>query len=316
MSDKKKKVFWYTIALGLLLLFMLILISSIINIGERLRSISKYVEWGFYGISILLIWLLIVNPVRIILLSPSLSIATTLERDSLKAHQTYKAVTRNLLKSNQNILTEEEKKALEEYKNYDELRVALNLVLNGSVKKQIRRIIIKNAKTVMLSTAISQNAKLDMVSVVTVDLKLIKEIVVACGFRPSMKNLSKLTVRVASTALIAEGLESLNLEDVLPNQAMSAISNIPLLKPIMSSVMQGVANALMTIRIGLVTRGYLFSDSQNMTKEKIRLVAFKDSVTILPQVIAEVVAMFPIKIVKLFTKKKQPTDETEVVACN
>ena len=186
--------------------------------------------------------------------------------------------------------------------------------MNGSIKKQINRIIVRNAKTVLLSTAISQNSKLDMYSVVTVNLKMIKDIVTACGFRPNMKNLSKLVVNVASTALIAEGLESLKMEDVLPTQTIQSISNIPLLKPLLSSIAQGIANALLTIRIGLVTRGYLFSDSKTTSKTSIRTEAFKDALILLPVVVGEVIAFFPSKIVKLFTSKESNlTDNTTTV---
>lgn len=312
MSKNKRKWFWFFIAMGVIILFLLMLVSSILNIGDRLSQIHEYVEYGFYILCGLLVWFLIINPVRIILLSPSLSIATTLERDSLKAHRIYRCVTKNILKSNQDTLTDEEREALTSYKNYAELKSGLNLVMRGSVKKQIKKIIIRNAKTVLLSTAISQNSKLDMYSTVSVNLKMIKEIVTVCGFRPNMKNLSKLTINVASTALIAEGLESLKLEDVLPTNMISALGNIPLLKPILSSVSQGVINALLTIRIGLVTRGYLFTDAKNVSKALIRAEAFKDAMLLLPIVVGEVIAFFPTKIVKLFTKKdKKDQDDLE-----
>lgn len=318
MKKQKRKWFWFFIAIGVIILFILMLTSSILNIGDRLSQIHQYVEYGFYILCGLLIWFLLINPVRVILLSPSLSITTTLERDSLKAHRIYRCVTKNILKSNGDILTDEEKHALTTYKNYAQLREGLNLVMRGSVKKQIKRIIIRNAKTVLLSTAISQNSKLDLYSTVSVNLKMIKEIVTVCGFRPNMRNLSKLTVNVASTALIAEGLESLKLEDVLPTNMISALSNIPLLKPILSSVSQGVINALLTIRIGLVTRGYLFTDAKNVSKALIRAEAFKDAMILLPIVVGELIAFFPTKIVKLFTRKdkkeQEELDENIVVA--
>jgi uncharacterized membrane protein YcjF (UPF0283 family) len=303
--NKKSKYFWYLIASGVIILFLMMLASSVINIGEKLRQISPIVEYSFYGLAVLLIWFLIVNPVRIILTSPSLSIATTLEKDSIKAHRIYKNVSKNILNNNETSLTDEERNALESFDNYDELRNALHLCMSGSIKKEIRKIIVRNAKAVMLSTAVSQNSKLDMYSVISLNLKMIKEIVEVCGFRPNMRNLSKLTIKVASTALIAEGLESLKIEDVLPTSTINSLSNIPLLKPVLSSVVSGMTNALMTIRIGLVCRGYLFTDSKNVTKNQIRAEAFKDALTLLPQVVAEVVAFFPSKIVKLFTKKKE-----------
>ena len=312
MEKKKKSVFWILIATGVIILFLLMLTSSILNIGDRLGTILIWelplVEYLFYLLCAILIWFLIVNPIITILFSPSLSIATTLEKDSSKARKIYKNVSKNLLK-NKTILNEEEITLLENFENYTELKEALNTVISGSVKKEINRIIVKNAKTVLLSTAISQNSKLDLYSVISVNLKMIKEIVVACGFRPNMKNLSKLTLNVASTALIAEGLESLKMEDVLPTSTIQALSNVPLLKPILSSVVQGIANALLTIRIGLVTRGYLFTDAKNATKNSIRAEAFKDALILLPTVIGELLVFFPSKIVKLFTSK--PVETTE-----
>ena len=305
MSDKKRKLFWIFIASGIVILFLLMLTSSILNIGDRLVAIHKYAPYVFYSLCAILIWVLIINPIRIILFSPSLSITTTLERETIKAHKIYKSVSKNILNNPSSNITDEERNALSNYSNYKELKEALNLVLGGSVKKQINRIIIRNAKTVLLSTAISQNSKLDMYSVISCNLKMIKEIVLACGFRPNMKNLSKLTINVASTALIAEGLDSLKIEDILPTQTISALSNIPLLKPILSSVIQGIANALLTIRIGLVTRGYLFTDSHKASKAMIRAEAFKDALILLPTVIGEVLAFFPSKVVKLFSSKHE-----------
>lgn len=302
---KNSKYFWYLIASGFIILFLLILTSSVMDVGERLREISPYVEYIFYGIAVLLIWFLIINPIRIILTSPSLSIATTLERDTPKAHRIYKSVSKNILSNPETELTTEERDALENFNTYTELKDALNLCMSGTIKKEIRRIIVKNAKAVMLSTAISQNSKLDMYSVISLNLKMIKEIVVVSGFRPNMKNLSKLTINVASTALIAEGVESLKIEDVLPTSTINTISNIPLLKPVLSSVVSGMTNALMTIRVGLVCRGYLFTDSKYATKAQIRAEAFKDALLLLPQVVAEVIAFFPTKVVKLFTKKNE-----------
>ena len=314
MDKKKKNTFWILIAVGVIVLFLLILTSSILNIGDRLRSILIWnvpvFEYVFYLLCAILIWFLILNPILIVMFSPSLSIATTLDKDSKKAHNIYKTVTKNILK-NPSILNEEELILLSGYTDSTELKIALNTVMNGSIKKEINRIIVKNAKTVLLSTAISQNSKLDLYSVVTVNLKMIKEIVTTCGFRPNMKNLSKLTINVASTALIAEGLESLKMEDVLPTQTIATLSNVPLLKPLLSSVVQGVANALLTIRIGLVTRGYLFTDSKNVTKNSIRAEAFKDALILLPTVIGELLIFFPSKVVKLFKSNQETTTENE-----
>ncbi|PKK96526.1 MAG: hypothetical protein CVV58_05890, partial [Tenericutes bacterium HGW-Tenericutes-3] len=62
---KKKdstKLFWYLIAIGFIVLFILILLSSVLDVGERLRTIHPYVEYGFYGLAAILVYLLIIRP--------------------------------------------------------------------------------------------------------------------------------------------------------------------------------------------------------------------------------------------------------------
>lgn len=309
---KKKKTdrtrfLFYVIAVGCIILFLLMLLSAILNIGEKLRNISEYLEYGFYALFALIFYLAILQPIIIIVTSPSLSIATSLDPTDSKAIAIYKKVAKNIVKSNE--LPHEEVILLTEYKNRQELLFNLQYVFAKTVKKQLNKIIIHNAKTVMISTAICQSARFDMITVFSVNLKMIKELVVQCGFRPSMKNLSKLTINVFGTALIAEGLENLKLEDIVPKSSMDVLNNIPYLGTVLESVIQGAANALMTIRIGCVCRRYLFSDGSVVTKEDIRREAYKETLKILPLVVTETVSFFPKRIVRFFSKKKDTEDD-------
>lgn len=317
MKKSKTKIFWISIAIGCLLVFTLMLLSSVINIGERLRKIHVSVEIAFYVLVFLIVFLVIINPIRIILTSPSFEICTTLDPDSHKVRSVYRAVARNMAK-NQNV-DEEHRLLLTKYKNYDELQMNMTVVFHDCIKKNLNNIIIKKAKTVLISTAICQNARMDMITVFSVNLNMIKDLVTECGFRPNMTNLSKLTVNVFSTALIAEGLESISIDDILPNSVNNALGQIPFIKPVMASVTQGIANALLTIRIGCVTRKYLFRDGNIITKEDIRKSAFKDSLILLPMVLYGTLTFIPKKIVHMFgsknkENKKSAPDETLMIA--
>ncbi|MDE5545969.1 MAG: hypothetical protein K2I88_00740, partial [Anaeroplasmataceae bacterium] len=110
----RSKFIYYVIAVGVLLLFLIILISSLLDIGEKLRNISVYLEYGFYGLVVLLFYFIILQPIIIILKSPSLSIATSLDQNNPKAVAIYKKVAKNIVKSNE--LPEEEKILLTQYK--------------------------------------------------------------------------------------------------------------------------------------------------------------------------------------------------------
>lgn len=317
MKKSKTKIFWISIAIGCLIVFTLMLLSSVINIGERLRKIHVSVEIAFYVLVFLIVFLVIINPIRIILTSPSFEICTTLDPDSHKVRSVYRAVARNMAK-NQNV-DEEHRLLLTKYKSYDELQMNMTVVFHDCIKKNLNNIIIKKAKTVLISTAICQNARMDMITVFSVNLNMIKDLVTECGFRPNMTNLSKLTVNVFSTSLIAEGLESISIDDILPNSVNNALGQIPFIKPVMASVTQGIANALLTIRIGCVTRKYLFRDGNLITKEDIRKSAFKDSLILLPMVLYGTLTFIPKKIVHMFgsknkENKKSASDETLMIA--
>lgn len=311
---KKKdstKIFWYLAAIGFIILFLLMLLSSVLDVGERLRNVSKYLEYAFYGITVILVYALIFRPVHIIVFSPTFSIQTTLddEQTSYKNYRLYKRVVKRLL--DEPYLPDEEKQNLLATLNDKKLlQDNLNHAFNKYVKKEINRRIKKHAKTVMISTAISQNGRLDFFTIIVVNLKMIKELVQMCGFRPSYKNLSKLTINVFTTALIAEGLENLDINDVLPQSTMNTLGEIPLIKPILSSVTQGISNALLTLRIGIVTRKYLFTDAKEITKEKIRRDALLEAAKMLPSVVGDAMLIIPKRFLGMF--KKAPKEDPDL----
>lgn len=302
----RKNMWWIMIGIGCLIILFLIILSSILNVGERLRKISVYVEIGFYVVAFLLVYLLIINPLRIIIFAPTYSIVTTLDKNSNKNYRTYKKLAKSIVRSND--LDEKDLVILEDgLKTKENLRQNLNQVLESSVKKSINKIILLNAKTVFISTAISQNGKLDMLTIITVNLKMIKEIVQRVGFRPSYAKLGKLSANVLATALISENLEGLNFTDVFPTSTANYLAELPLVKPIANSLLNGLSNALLTLRIGIVTRRYLFSDTKP-SKDEIRKKSIKESVKMLPQLVGEVISFFPKKIAKLFAKTENTTE--------
>lgn len=300
--------FWIAIAFGVIILFLLILVSSIIDIGERLANIHDYVAYGFYAVAFLLTYLLVINPVRIILVSPAFSIETVMdEKPSRRRYLTYKRVSKNLLERNEISQTEKDK-LIEAINDPEALQKVLNEIYNSTMKKKMNQVIMRHAKTVLISTAISQNGRLDLFTVVVVNIRMIKELVQMCGFRPSYKNLAKLTINVFTTALIAEGLENINLNDILPTSTANMLGEIPLIKPVMSSVAQGITNGLLTIRIGVVTRKYLFADSKELSRKAIQKGAFMESLKMIPIVVKDSIIHFPQKFFDMFKRNKE--DET------
>ena len=90
------------------------------------------------------------------------------------------------------------------------------------------------------------------------------QICVKCGYHPTYARLSKLIVKVFRNALIAYAVQSLNLEDIIINGidklAKGALSAIPGVSEISKSLTQGASNALLTLRVGIITRKYLYEE--------------------------------------------------------
>lgn len=309
---KKINTFWVLIGIGVLIFILLILVSNVLDVGEKLRKINVYVEYGFYALSLILLYVLIINPIRIIVFAPTFSIVTVLDKDNNKTYRVYKKVAKTLIK-NKTLEEEDIKKLESDLSDKEDLKETISKIYDSSMKKQINKIILKNAKTAFISTAISQNGKLDMITVLSVNIKMIKEIVNKSGFRPSYPRLGKLALKVLSTSLIAENLEGLDFTDLFPQTSTNLLTEIPIIKTLASSVVNGISNGLLTLRIGICTRRYLFSDIKKITQDEIRRKSIKESVMMLPLLMKECISFFPEKIAKLFKKSDKDIKETEEV---
>ena len=204
---KLGKRFWIFLGIASVFFLILIILSSVLELGERLNKIHPYVEYGFYGVAVILFIILFLRPLFLILFSPSFSLDELFseEENANKNFSMYKKVAKNL--QAEDIISEEDKLALtESMTDALILKKTLAGIFDETIKKELNKMIVTHAETVFLSTAISQNGKLDAVAVITINLKLIKNLVLKCGFRPSYYSLGKLSVNVLSTAIIAESL--------------------------------------------------------------------------------------------------------------
>ena len=96
--DKKRKFFWILIGIGVSVVFFLFLVSNVLDVGIKLRTITPWLEYGFYAISALLVYFLIIHPVCVILFSPTFSIKTVLDKPSRKNCKLTKKMAKTVMK--------------------------------------------------------------------------------------------------------------------------------------------------------------------------------------------------------------------------
>ncbi|MCF7924147.1 MAG: DUF697 domain-containing protein [Candidatus Izimaplasma sp.] len=297
------KSFWIIIGIASIFFLILIILSAVLDLGEKLTRIHIYLEYAFYGVSAVLFFLLFIRPIFTILFSPSFSIdhLFTEEQNARKNYNMYKKVAKNLVK--EDYLSDEEKRLIElSMSDSLKLKKTLSDIFDKTIKKELNKMIVTYAETVYLSTAISQNGKLDALAVITINLRLIKSLVVKCGFRPNYLSLGKLSLNVLTTAIIAENLEDMNFSEIFPSSSINALQEIPLLKTVTGSFAQGIGNALLSLRVGIICRNYLFMDLKGLNKNQIRKMAFAEAVILLPRVIAESMKKMPNRVKGFFSK--------------
>jgi len=300
---KLGKAFWITIGIGALFFAILVIISSVLQLGERLTTIHPFVAYAFYAVAIILFYLLIMRPIFLIVFSPTFSMDTLFseEENAKKNFAMYRKVSKNLIE--EDYLSDDEKASIKDALNDPmQLKQSLGVVFDQTIKKQLNKIIVHHAETIFLSTAISQNGRLDAIAVFTINLKLIKELVLKCGFRPTYPALGRLSFNVLTSAIIAESLEDINFNELFPNKGLNALSDIPFLKIITGSLAQGVGNALLSLRVGIICRNYLFMNLKGVPKNKIRKMAFAEAVMLLPSVMAESIKKLPSRLKSIFEK--------------
>ena len=265
-------------AVSLFLLLFLFLLSGLISLWQQLNSVSPILAW-LYGLIVLaclgagIIW-----PIVSVWRRPIFSMYMLRYRDGRARFYWCRKLTDNLKKNTE--LTNEETAQLEDFLNQG--NQADDLLIDFFTKKfspVIDSEIKSAAKTAFVTTAISQTAFYDMFSMLSVNLHLIRTIVESCGYRPSGAALLGLYVRILKATFLAGGLEEMDLEELLPLVTGNAAMKLPGL--VFASAAQGTVNAFMTIRVGILTKKYLFSADGPIEMPQARKDSYKEAIDFL-----------------------------------
>lgn len=170
--------------------------------------------------------------------------------------------------------------------------------------------------SVFLITAVSQNGRFDAISVGLMNFRMISDIVRSAGFRPGLRSMVRLYANVFFTALVTYSLQSAldDMDGVAPFDGLtsgdadadvagsvaeaasdgeggflySLMSRIRIPGVVVSSLVDGSANALMTLRIGYITRSYLLRGRKAfknaVSRRAIKRQAMADALRAIPSI--------------------------------
>ncbi|MEQ8715810.1 MAG: DUF697 domain-containing protein [Cyclobacteriaceae bacterium] len=248
--------------------FLLFLFNQVSQIYLVLLSINTTLAYAVTGILAAVLIFLMVLPVVLFLRLPSplTSPSSLAEVEQFKAKLKQRLASNQFLKQN-NIGSDSLEDAL----------VALNAEANLRIKK--------TANTVFLATAISQNGKLDALTVLVTQSKLIWDLAHLYYQRPSLRDLSRLYANVGAATFLASQIEEIDISEQMEpiirslfkgmtTQSVPLVGNSATI--IIDSLLEGSTNAFLTLRVGIIARNYC-SGQYFATRKEAKLSAFKEA---------------------------------------
>ncbi|ELR71516.1 hypothetical protein C900_02579 [Fulvivirga imtechensis AK7] len=238
------------VSLALILGFVLFAVNQIISFHANLTTVNETLAWLITGfISVTVCLLLLIPFVLIARLPKSVTFPDNYEEEAQ-----YHAVLKYRLSRNRLV-----KKAGLDIATEEGMKQALELL-----NREAHTVIKQTAKSVFLTTAISQNGKLDALTVFITQSRMIWRVAHIYWQRPSIRDMIKLYGNVGATALIASELDEIDItrqvEPIINAVLRSPGRSIPVIGHaahiITDSLLEGSTNAFLTLRVGIVTQRY------------------------------------------------------------
>lgn len=247
--------------------FVILLLGNIIIIGEKIASLSHvaWAEYAFYALIQIVFYAVVIRPVIRVHRAPqipALSIDGEWDTAQLIAFGHKLADNCNYIpkdKTCPGLRKLHQQKIREDLERYATDKEELVQILSDELKLRIEggelreasgpraedmhsvriiginRRIIEWAKSVFMITAISQNGRLDTVSVLYMNYKMIEDVIIASGFRPTRQQLFRQYVNILVTSLMTfvasevfKDMGSVAPFESLADQSSDAASDIDL----------------------------------------------------------------------------------------
>lgn len=276
-KQKNERV-WFFLLIGVIAVMSLLIVSAVADLLVLCFEVNRWFGYAMSAVILILLCVFIIRPCVKVLGARFFTVNVTSDGfDAAKRRnkKVLKSVAGALVTYNEdpkNIRyryitpenTDKLKKASE--KGGEELKTALKEVYASDVGKCANALIWKNAGKTFLTTSISQNDKIDALSVLLVNLSLVKQIVGTYGYRPSYAKLFRIYFTVLRSALLAYGMQNVNWFNVFGKFFSGVAKKIPFMDTIIDSAVQGTVSAFLTLLVGYKTKRYLFADYKKQEK--------------------------------------------------
>lgn len=311
-------------------ILVILLMGNVITVAEKLGEIchTVYVEYAFYALILVLLIAFVLIPIIKVHTAPEFPAMRLVDEtaDMKKLRSFAKRLVSGcgyiedaeVRASHQRQIREELESCSEDMeclKAFIDREVTLRFDGNKEMGVQgINSRMKEWAKSVFMITAVSQNNLVDSAVLLVMNYRQVEDLVLATGFRPTKAQMFRIYANILTTTLVSyctsEVLSDLAGETTLAG----AMANLKIPGVISESAIQGAVNALLTLRIGYVTRTFLMEGPDALAgrqrRREVSLKAFKEAFVAIPGVLAGTAATMGKGLMNLFKgKKSEPAAE-------
>lgn len=309
---------------------VILLMGNVITVAEKLGEIchTVYVEYAFYVLILVLLIAFVLIPIIKVHTAPEFPAMRLV--DETADMKKLRSFAKRLVSGcgyieDAEVRASHQKQIREELESCSEDMECLKAFIDREVTLRfdgnkemgvpgINSRMKEWAKSVFMITAVSQNNLVDSAVLLVMNYRQVENLVLATGFRPTRAQMFRIYANILTTTLVSyctsEVLSDLAGETTLAG----AMANLKIPGVISESAIQGAVNALLTLRIGYVTRTFLMEGPDALAgrqrRREVSLKAFKEAFVAIPGVLAGTAATMGKGLMNLFKgKKSEPAAE-------
>ena len=246
------------VLIGLGLLALVGVVGSGLVLFREAHAVHPALGWTVAALLAAGVYLLLVHPLFLVLRLPA-GMVRPKEADG-PAWDRYRVRYARRLAKNPRLADSANRETLRTETDPARLQPALEEAIQ-TLDAQANAVIARYAATVFTSTAVSQSGRLDTAIVLSAQFRMVKEVAEIYYQRPGPRTLWSLYANVGAAAFFAGEIQDSELLAILGAPVTAGITGFipvagadPLVTLLVNSLLDGSANAFMTLRIGVLAR--------------------------------------------------------------
>jgi len=311
-------------------ILVILLMGNVITVAEKLGEIchTVYVEYAFYALILVLLIAFVLIPIIKVHTAPEFPAMRLV--DETADMKKLRSFAKRLVSGcgyieDPEVRASHQKQIREELESCSEDMECLKAFIDREVTLRfdgnkemgvpgINSRMKEWAKSVFIITSVSQNNLVDTTVVLVMNYRQVEDLVLATGFRPTRAQMFRIYANILTTTLVSYCTSEV-LSDLAGEVTLTgALSNLKIPGIVTESAVQGAVNALLTLRIGYVTRTFLMEGPDALAgrqrRREVSLKAFKEAFVAIPGVLAGTAATMGKGLMNLFKgKKSEPAAE-------